>query len=335
MQSIFRLKGSDEDSLTYALGFLLAHDPDLCLKFVRQCGVKAQQSFKHDYTIRLQEVSGKGSGRRDIAIESAANGIRIVVEAKIGDAQPPAKQLLQYACDKDSWKGFSDCTIATLTHVELSAAVHDAVDSKLAAKGMRLMPIQWHEIVEIVFQHRPSDDSEVSQYLLNEFINHINRDYDMRYYDAEVLIQDTNVCNAEIFEEGWVCAINPKSKKAPLYFAPYFTGKGANSGICMISRVIDDKIIHLKDDPGVLTSGTPEQQKHWERGLHKVQKRIKAEPKVFPAECARVLMLDKPITFRTVPLSKKEFDSTKATKQMPNMLPTGFSLQFDELLSQS
>ena len=27
VQSIFRLAGSDEDALTYALGFLLAHDP--------------------------------------------------------------------------------------------------------------------------------------------------------------------------------------------------------------------------------------------------------------------------------------------------------------------
>ena len=63
VQSIFRLAGNDEDALTYALGFLLAHDADLCQKFVRLCGVKPAGAFKCDYIIRLQEASGR-FGRR-------------------------------------------------------------------------------------------------------------------------------------------------------------------------------------------------------------------------------------------------------------------------------
>ena len=34
VESIFRLIGKDEDALTYALGFLLAHDPDFCVEAV-------------------------------------------------------------------------------------------------------------------------------------------------------------------------------------------------------------------------------------------------------------------------------------------------------------
>lgn len=335
VESIFRLKGNDEDSLTYALGFLLARDPELCLKFVRLCGVKPLRSFRGDYIVRLQESTKMRFGRRDVAIESKKSKVRIVVEAKIGDAEPEPEQLLTYACDKDSWTTFDDCTIATLTHVEISSSLRNAVVPKLLSKPIHFASIQWHQVVDLVSRHSPSDKSEVSVYLLNEFIDHVSKEYEMRYYDAEVLIQDTNARNAKIFEEGWMCAIGTKSKKAPLYFAPYFTGRGANSGICMISRVIGDKIINLEDGREVIPSGTPEQQEHWARGLRKVQKRITMEPDVFTSGYARVLILDRPIKFRSAPLSKKAFDSTKATKQMPNMLPTGFSLQFDELLRQS
>ena len=34
VQSIFRLSGSNEDALTYALGFLLARDHEFCFKLV-------------------------------------------------------------------------------------------------------------------------------------------------------------------------------------------------------------------------------------------------------------------------------------------------------------
>ena len=40
VQSIFRLIGNDEDALTYALGFLLARDPDFCVKVIRLCGIR-------------------------------------------------------------------------------------------------------------------------------------------------------------------------------------------------------------------------------------------------------------------------------------------------------
>ena len=41
----------------------------------------------------------------------------------------------------------------------------------------------------------------------------------MGYYDAEILIQDVNMENANIYQSGWVYVTAPKDKKAPLYFA--------------------------------------------------------------------------------------------------------------------
>ena len=97
VQSIFRLAGSNEDALTYALGFLLARDPALCADLVRLCGIKPARSFKDDYTVHLQEVTDRRFGRRDIVIESGK--VRIVIEAKIGNAEPTAEQILKYAAD--------------------------------------------------------------------------------------------------------------------------------------------------------------------------------------------------------------------------------------------
>ena len=49
VQSIFRLKGNDEDALTYALGFLLAHDYEFCDKFVRRLKLAPRHPIGRDY----------------------------------------------------------------------------------------------------------------------------------------------------------------------------------------------------------------------------------------------------------------------------------------------
>ena len=42
----------------------------------------------------------------------------------------------------------------------------------------------------------------------------------MGYHDAEILVQDLDPLNVEIFEEGWMYVTNSRDKRAPLYFAP-------------------------------------------------------------------------------------------------------------------
>ena len=67
----------------------------------------------------------------------------------------------------------------------------------------------------------------------------------MAYFDAEILIQDVNPRSAETFREGWMYVTSLRDKKAPLYFAPYFTKQGEDSGVSMISRVRDTEICVL------------------------------------------------------------------------------------------
>ncbi len=329
VQSIFRLAGRDEDALTYALGFLLARDPVLCAELVRLCDVKPARSFKDDYTVHLQEVTDPGYGRRDIVIE--AGNARIVLEAKIGKAEPTAKQLLKYAKDAEKWKNFTTGMVVSLTQVKLSPAVQEEVVSKLPHKPkVGFKPIQWHEVIDIVLRHEPSGGSQISRYLFDEFVNYIRSDYNMGYYDVEVLIQDVNPCNANIFEEGWMYVTSPKDKKAPLYFAPYFTRKGPSSGISKISRVANTRTAILATYEDVNATGTNKQLEHWHKGLQMIRKR--ADKEGFLHSPVRLFFLDQPIELRSTPLNKTAFNDTKPSKKMPRMIPKGFSLRFDELL---
>ena len=154
----------------------------------------------------------------------------------------------------------------------------------------------------------------------------------MGYYDAEVLIQDTNLLNAKIYEEGWMCVSSSRSKKAPLYFAPYFTAStGANTGISMFSRVLDTEIAVLADKQDI--QGNPpsdEQRSRWQDGIARLRKLACEEG--FAHKESRLFYLDEPITFMTPPLTKKSFNATKPSKGIPNQIPQGFSRRFDEIL---
>ena len=273
VQSVFRLAGGDEDALTFALGFLLAHDPVFCATLLKELGVVSRRHFKDGYSIHLQEVTERGFGRRDVVVEG--NGTRIVLEAKVGGAEPTVAQLVKYAEESNLWEQYDTRAVVSLTQVELSAATADKVRSELSKLNIRFYAVQWHQIVKFVMSYTPSNDSAISRYLFNEFIRYIRSDYQMGYYDAEILIQDSNFLNAKIFKEGWMCVTSSKSKKSPLYFAPYFTASnGANTGISMFSRVLDTEIAILANKQDIL--GNPPSDKHrsrWQDGLARLRKR--------------------------------------------------------------
>lgn len=325
VQSIFRLAGSNEDALTYALGFLLARDPALCAELVQLCGVKLTRSFKDDYTVHLQEVTEGRFGRRDIVIE--AGKVRVVIEAKIGKAEPGPEQLLKYANDAEKWGNFTTRVVASLTQGALSSVTQDEVRSKLPP-GICLSVIQWHEVIERVLKHQSSDCSEVSQYLFDEFIRYTRGDYDMGYYDAEIKIQDTNPKNAKVFREGWM-QLTSNRTRSPLYVAPYFTGK--RGGISMIARVVGVESINLFAipdgyEPATREPVTKEQREHWCEGLSMLRGLYQE-----PVE-QMVLFLDEPMPFKCPSLTKKVFNATNPSKQIPQQIPQGFHLRFDELL---
>ena len=315
VESIFRLIGNDEDALTYALGFLCAHDPDFCVEVVRLCGVgRVPRNFRDTYTVHLQEVTDRRFGRRDIAIESS--NLRVVLEAKIRRSEPTTDQLLKYAIEDGLWGKFATRRVVALTQVKLNSSTWEEANSKLAEKGIVFSAVQWHQIVRLALEHTPSGNSGVTRYLFDEFIRYARRDYNMGYYDAEVLIQDVNPDNAKTFRENWLYIGVPRDKRAPLYFAPYFT---PGKGITQISRVVDTKLLKSTDAMSMVEMGTDDQRRRWTAGCSEFANWS-------PTEEYQLFFLDRPITFRTEPLTKGAF------ARIPSQIPKGFSLRFDELL---
>ena len=329
VQSIFRLAGSGEDALTYALGFLLAHDRDFCAELVRCLRVAPRHPLGSGYSVHLQEVTAPGFGRRDIVIEDG--GMRIVLEAKIGGVEPTAEQLGKYADEDDLWRKFKARGVVALAQVELSTATKEEVRARLSKKSIQFNNVQWHGVVDLALRHRPSDGSEVSRYLFDEFIRYIMRDYRMGYYDAEILIQDVDPRNAEIFTECWMYVTSLKDKKAPLYFVPYFTNQGDESGMSMISRVRNTEVVILAGNQDVaVNSPSGEHLERWRRGLAEFRKLAKEVG--FSDYEVQLLYLDRPRIIATTPITKKSFNEKGPSKKIPSQIPKGFSLGFDDLL---
>ncbi len=156
----------------------------------------------------------------------------------------------------------------------------------------------------------------------------------MGYHDAEISIQDVNDDNVKVFKEGWMYVTAPRDKKAPLYFAPYFTGQGPASGISMMSRVLWVEQVKLSEMVDVAHVGDDNHLARWRKGIELIKQR--PDYHKFAELDTRLLYLDEPIVLWEAPLTKssvKAAHQKDATlKQIPQQIPKSFSLQFDELL---
>ena len=155
----------------------------------------------------------------------------------------------------------------------------------------------------------------------------------MSYYDAEIMVKDVNPTNTRFFEEGWLYVSSLKNQEAPMYLAPYLTGKGANSGISMISRVVGTRAVVLADTQDTFEPATDEQRERWSKGLRMLREH--AEASGFADALLRLYFLDRPIAFGPKPLTKKalyQAGITKGKKPL-GMIPIGFTLRFDQLLA--
>jgi hypothetical protein len=142
--SIFRLVGKDENALTYALGYLLAHDPVLLIAFLKTAGVlgsvrgKRYASEFSNYDIVLQE---RNDVRRMDLVVRSHSGIRVIIEAKVGRDQPSTCQLLHYTIGcrfpdhgglPESWQGYDRRFLITLTTFPVSTHISREVQMLLA-----------------------------------------------------------------------------------------------------------------------------------------------------------------------------------------------------------
>lgn len=286
IHSVFALGKRNEDALSYALGYLLAVDPALCADFLKESGVLARRPIRKlhriRYTVRLQQHDNVG--RMDVVVEFGQQSV--VIEAKIGAGQPSVGQLVKYSRSRALHKNKA---IVALTRDPLDSKTRSETAAKLRERGIRLHELQWHHILEMVQRRlRDGTDTPEQELLARHFIRFFKEDYDMRYYDVEVFVQDVNLENEAIFENGWAYVNSSHAHGAPLYFAPYFTGGCAKPGVRRAARVLHvepvddlyeralvDRIrryfVGLQEDARFADNW----HKHWKQGLRMIIERAK------------------------------------------------------------
>ncbi len=154
-------------------------------------------------------------------------------------------------------------------------------------------------------------------------------------YDAEVLIQDVNRVNAEIYGNGHMYVGGAIHMQNPLYFAPYFSQENEKPGLYDVSRVlwVESANIHkngvekqfarwFKSEPE-MREYRERWEKYWHKGLQLILQRAKKE-KWNPKDENRLYFLDHPLTIRMTPLMKCE---------KLRQIPRNYSLDFVDVLT--
>lgn len=357
--NVYRLVGRREDALTYGLGHLMAIDDGFMLEILKELGVIARvrgrryTAYRANYEIYLQEQRNVGgSGRRDIVVEAGGTeGLRVVIEAKIGAAQPIACQLLRYSvgCDcgnhgPDSgpdWGSRTEKFLVTLTRSPLDSSVRADILQSLNSSGIVLRCAQWHQILKVALDRQRQLDGRSSRSVFfSEFANFFRGYYEMDLYDAEVMVQDEDPENAPIYFNDYMYVGDRRWAKMPLYFAPYFTKscvrdralqQVTTDGVTWVSKVMQVQQIAMSDlrsDPKAIVDR--ELRRHsnwnrWRRGLDHIRQREARE--TWKADSVWLYFLSEPVALgRTVKKPKR------LTRLAPGSKTTFFDLLKSDVL---
>jgi len=312
--NVYQLMGNDENALSFALGHLMLVDATFMLDVLKEMGIisripgKSYKEYTNNYTICLQEQAGIGpSGRRDVVLEAGSpNGLRVVIEAKIGKGSPDSCQLLRYSvgcnCGKhpeekpekirQMWGERQSKYIVSLTRDALSSDTISHVSERLAGSGIELRTIQWSGILEVALRRLRQRQIDPRQTIyLQEFVDFFKEYYEMKSYQVEVMVKKDNLLNAEkIYMNGYMYVGDSRDIQLPLYFAPYFTKECVGKipgirepGISFISKVIKvlpSTVGRFKRNPESVTHSEIQGHElwpHWRKGLDAIAKRAEDE----------------------------------------------------------
>lgn len=354
--NVYRLMGKDENALSFALGHLMSVDARFMLDVLKETGVlrripgKSYKEYASQYKVHLQEQVGVGpSGRRDIVVEAGnSNGLRVVIEAKIGKGQPDSCQLLRYTvgCDcgkhprekpkkiSQMWGTRKGKYIVALTRGPLDSDAYSYVSNKLSGTGIKLCTIQWSSILKVALQRLKQPQSDQRQAVfLREFVDFFKEHYEMKTYQDEVMVKKDNLLNAEIYMKGYMYVGGTKDIQLPLYFAPYFTRECVGKlpgiqqpGICFISKVVKfltTQVSPLKGNPESVANEEIQAHElwpHWQKGLLAIAKRAKDES-WDDASQAQLYFLSRPAKLNR-------------TVKGPRQIPPGYATTVFDLLTK-
>ena len=225
----FDLLGSDEVGLSKAFAYLLAVDPPILFRFLRELGVQAKHTDKNVKNTTIHIERKRHEGRTDIEIHQTGK-YHLIVECKVGRNRIK-KQRTQYrSC-------FADEAQKVLCFITQERDCNREV-----AAGISIHYKGWLDVIGLI---NAADISRSE--VVREFAGYVTRGFKMRD-QKEILVQDlSRPREIKRYTENNVYR-RDVTFGSPLYFAPYFT-KGAKQpeGIVYLSKVLGVLTVRPQD----------------------------------------------------------------------------------------
>lgn len=205
VSSPFGLLGTDENALTFALGFTFQQSPRLLQWFLNKIGINGiRTSMLRNVEISLQRRRSDSSKKGITDVEIVLNPhFHVIIEAKVGTALPSEDQCRKYIDTLDASEGSQNKLVILVESPEvITIERYKRTDPALVD---RVVCFNWTELIpELVrLTVRPQDqklDSSNPSELgwLQAFYRFLDQEYRMKAFSTEVWILPISteaVCN--------------------------------------------------------------------------------------------------------------------------------------------
>lgn len=232
----FDLLGYGETGLSKAFAYLLSVEPPILYRFLRDIGIKIQNSQANLNKTTIDIERKRRQGRTDIEIRQHGK-FHVIVECKVRRNRIKTQRSQYLSCfEDDPQKALCFITQERDCNLEVNPNVG------IYYRG-------WLDIFGLI-ESRDFKRSEI----IREFVNYATKGFKMRD-QKEVLVQDvSNKDEIKRYKENNIYRRN-ETFGSPLYFAPYFTKAASEKvGITSLSKVLgvitarSDDIKSFKDE---------------------------------------------------------------------------------------
>jgi hypothetical protein len=241
VNSPFGLLGTDENALSFALGYTFQQCPPLLQSFLKQVGIAGvHRSSLHSARIDLQR-SESGQGITDIEIHLPGQ-FHVIIEAKVGLAVPTIDQCRKYLKRFRETNEPIQKLVAVVQSPDQSfVKAYRQQDKQLSKRLVRFIwPQLFHECVRLMLGKAVSCQEKES---VRCFYNFLDQEFGMKAFTTEVWILaisteplwPNGMSHWDVHQRDRVWwAYNDHSVR-PLYFA--FRVGGELDAIWRVSRV--------------------------------------------------------------------------------------------------
>lgn len=168
---VFGLNGYDENSATYALGWVLTKSPNLLRAFIKRC-VGELESLNLDRVLIDLQKSGKDRGYTDLELKQ--HGVfHIIVEAKKYWSLPSKAQLTKYTERFSKQSQHFDRSNQVLVTISAASVEYANRNQSDEISGYSIIHQSWFDLTNIIKSARSATKSFEEKLWLRELATHI------------------------------------------------------------------------------------------------------------------------------------------------------------------